>query len=94
MKRIQTSTSIHRRAWSVAVAVLAGVIASGSLVVAQGSTDRAIDQAQRAVQERITSLQGGRDLTVQFARDARTDFPSNAQVRVRGTGSVMRATDG
>jgi hypothetical protein len=55
------STSRHRRVWFAAVTVLAAVIASGSLVLAQGSTDRAIDQAQRAVQERITSQQGGRD---------------------------------
>jgi hypothetical protein len=94
MKRIETSTSIHRRVWLAAVAVLAAVIAGGSLVLAQVSTDRAIDQAQRAVQERITSQQGGRDVTVQFARDTRTESPSNAQVRVRGTGSVTRATDG
>src|SRR5688572_32515051 len=94
MKRIGTDTSTRRRVWFAAMTVLAGVIASGSLVVAQGSTDRAIDQAQRAVQERIASQQGGRDLTVQFARDAQTEFPSNAQVRVRGTGNVVRATDG
>ena len=81
-------------AWFAAVTVFAGVIASVSLVVAQGSTERAIDQAQRAVQERITSQQGGGDLTVQFARDVRTEFPSNAQVRVQGTGSVLRAADG
>jgi hypothetical protein len=93
MKRIATSTSIHRRVWFAAVAVL-GAVASGSLVLAQGSTDRAIDQAQRAVQERITSQQGGRDLTAQFARDAQTEFPSSAQVLVRGTGTVIRATDG
>jgi hypothetical protein len=94
MKRIGADTSRNRRVWFAAMTVLAGVIASGSLVVAQGSTDRAIDQAQRAVQERIASQQGGRDLTVQFARDAQTEFPSNAQVRVRGTGNVVRATDG
>ena len=93
MKR-ETSSSIPRRVWFAAATVLAGVIASGSLVVAQGSTDRAIDQAQRAVQERITSQQGGGNLTVQFARDAQTEFPSSAQVLVRGTGSVTRATDG
>ena len=93
MKRSDT-TSIHHRVWLAAMTVLAAVIASSSLVLAQGSTDRAIDQAQRAVQERITNQQGGQDLTVQFARDARTEFPSNAQVRVRGTGNVMRGTDG
>ena len=94
MKRVGASTSIHRRVWFAAVAALAGVIVCGSLVVAQESTDRAIDQAQRAVRERIVSQQGGRDLTVQFAGDPRTEFPSNTQVRVRGTGSVSRATDG
>ena len=94
MKRIERRSSRFRRVWLAGVTVLAGVIASASLTVAQGSTDRAIDQAQRAVQERITSQPGGRDLTVEFARDVRTEFPSNAQVRVQGTGSVLRAADG
>ncbi|HVH28411.1 MAG TPA: hypothetical protein VM818_16715 [Vicinamibacterales bacterium] len=94
MTHIETSSSIHRGVWFAAVTVLAGLLASSSLVAAQGSTDRAIDQAQRAVQERIISQQGGRDLTVQYARDAQTEFPSNAQVLVRGTGTVTRATDG
>jgi hypothetical protein len=94
MKRLETSTSIHR-IWFAAVIVLAGVIASGSVAwaQAQSSTDRAIDQAQRAVRDQIASQTGGRDLTVEFDRDARTEFPSNTQVRVRGTGSVTRRTD-
>jgi hypothetical protein len=76
------------------VTVLVGVIASGSLGLAQGSQDRAIDQAQRAVSQRITSQEGGRDLAVQFGRDARTEFPSNTGIRVRGTGTVTRSADG
>ena len=82
--------------WFAAVIVVAGVIASGSLVVAQGSADRtarAIDQAQRAVREQIASQDSARNLTVQFGPDARTEFPSNADVRVSGTGSVARRTD-
>jgi hypothetical protein len=72
---------------------LAVVIASSSLGLAQGSADRTIDQAQRAVREQITSREGGRDLIVRFASDARTESASNAQVRVRGTGSLMRSND-
>ena len=94
MKRIGTRSSMDHRIQLAAVTVLVGVIASGSLGLAQGSQDRAIDQAQRAVRERITSQDGGGDLTVQFGRDARTEFPSNTDVRVSGTGSVTRATDG
>ena len=96
MKRIEIGTSINGRLWCAAVIVVAGVIASGSLVLAQGSTDRtarAIDQVQRAVRERIVSQDNARTLTVQFGPDARTEFPSNADVRVSGTGSVVRATD-
>src|SRR4026208_2259785 len=70
------------------------VSASSSLGLAQGSGDRAIEQAQRAVRERITSREGGRDLIVRFASDARTESASNAQVRVRGTGSLMRSNHG
>jgi hypothetical protein len=48
MKRIETRSSIHRWILLAAVTVLVGVIASGSLGLAQGSQDRAIEQAQRA----------------------------------------------
>jgi hypothetical protein len=74
--------------------LLAVVIASGSLGLAQGSGDRAIDQAQRAVREQITSREGGRDLMVRFNSDARTEFKSNLEVRVRGTGAFSRNNDG
>jgi len=96
MKRIEMGTSIQSRLWCAAVIVISGVIASGSLVLAQGSADRtarAIDQAQRAVRERMASQDSARNLTVQFGADARTEFPSNADVRVSGTGSALRATD-
>ena len=96
MKLSEIGPSIQSRRWFAAVIVVAGVIASGSLVLAQGSTDRtarAIDQVQRAVRERIVSQDNARTLTVQFGPDARTEFPSNADVRVSGTGSAVRATD-
>src|SRR4030095_1157919 len=48
---------------------------------------------QRAVRERIVSQDSTRNVTVQFGPDARTEFPSNADVRVSGTGSAVRATD-
>jgi hypothetical protein len=96
MKLIEIGPSIQSRRWFAAVIVVAGVIASGSVVLAQGSADRtarAIDQAQRAVRERIVSEENSRNLTVQFGPDARTEFPSNTDVRVSGTGSAVRATD-
>ena len=91
MERIRMTTSVGRG--RLFGALLAVVIASGSLGLAQGSDGWAIDQAQRAVRDRIVSREGGRALTVQFGSDARTEL-SNADVRVRGTGSVMRSTDG
>ena len=96
MTRMEIGTSIKGRLWCAAVIVVAGVIASGSLVLAQGSADRtarAIDQAQRAVRERIASQDSSRNVTVQFGSDARTESPSNTDVRVSGTGSAVRATD-
>jgi hypothetical protein len=94
MKRLGTRTVMNRCTCAAIVTFLAVVIASSTLGLAQGSADRAIDQAQRAVRERITSREGGRDLIVRFASDARTESASNAQVRVRGTGSLMRSNDG
>ena len=94
MERLQTRSSIHGRILLAAATVLVGVIANGSLGLAQDSEDRAVEQAQRAVSQRITSQEGDRDLIVQFGRDARTESSSNADVRVRGTGTVTRARDG
>lgn len=94
MERLGMRTLIDRCTRAAVLTFLAVVIASSSLGLAQGSGDRAIDQAQRAVRERITSREGGRDLIVRFASDARTESASNAQVHVRGTGSLMRSNDG
>jgi hypothetical protein len=75
----------------VALAVFA--VGSLSTAQAQGSEDRAIGQAQRAVKLRIISQEGGRNLTVLFNTDAQTDFRSRMEVRVRGTGSFSRNND-
>jgi ricin-type beta-trefoil lectin protein len=79
----------------LAFALLAVILAGGSMstVQAQGSQDRAIDQAQRAVRQRIISQEGGRDLTVVFNTDAQTAFRSRTEVRVNGTGSFSRNND-
>jgi len=74
------------------VAALAVVIGSVSLGWAQDSNDWAITQAQRAVRERIADQE--HNVTVQFARDARTESSSNTNRRVRGSGSVVRSNDG
>ena len=92
MERIEVRTSVNR--YRLFAALLAVVIATGSLGLAQRADDRAVNQAQQAVRERITTREGGRDLTVRFGSDARTEFSTNTDVRVRGTGSVMRNNDG
>jgi hypothetical protein len=78
-----------------AFALLAVIVAGGSqsTVLAQGSGDRAIGQAQRAVKQRIISQEGGRNLTVLFNTDAQTDSQSRMGVRVHGTGSFSRNND-
>lgn len=73
--------------------LLMAVAGSGALALAQRPDDR-VDQAQQAVSERITSQEADRNVTVRFANDARTEFPSNDDVRVRGTGTVVRNTNG
>jgi hypothetical protein len=90
MKNIRVPTMVLS-----AFALLAVILAGGSLsaVQAQGSQDRAIDQAQRAVRQRIISQEGGRDLTVVFNTDAQTAFRSRTEVRVNGTGSFSRNND-
>jgi Protein of unknown function (DUF3011) len=95
MKNIGVSTLVNRNTFFAAFALLALILASGGLsrVLAQGWGDRAIDQAQRAVRERITSREGGRNPTVVFNSDAQTEFISNRGVRVRGTGAFSRNND-
>jgi len=97
MERTDVHTLRSLRMLLAVFTVLGGVIASGGPGLAQGSEDRTIDQAQRAVRERITSREGGRDLRdliVRFNRDARTESSSNAEVRVRGTGTLLRSNEG
>jgi hypothetical protein len=89
MERIGLKTSMRR--CTMFAALLAVVIGSSGLGVAQGSDDWAIDQAQRAVRERMASREGERDVAVRFRSDARTESSSNTNLRVRGTGSVLRS---
>jgi hypothetical protein len=91
MKRLGLNASERVRLFA---AVLALVIASGTLVFGQRTDNRAVDQAQRAVTDRITSQERGGAVDVRFANDARTEFPSNSNTRVRGTGTVVRDADG
>ncbi|HEV2664218.1 MAG TPA: RICIN domain-containing protein [Blastocatellia bacterium] len=95
MKNIEVSTLVKRNTFFAAFTLLALILASGSLsrALAQGSGDRAIDQAQRAVRERITSREGGRNPTVVFNSDTKTEFIWNRGVRIRGTGTFSRNND-
>jgi hypothetical protein len=95
MKNIEVSTLVKRNTFFAAFALLALILASGSLssALAQGWGDRAIDQAQRVVREQITRREGGRNPTVVFNSDAQTEFISNRGVRVRGTGAFSRNND-
>jgi hypothetical protein len=89
MERIGVKTSMRR--WTLFAALLAVGIGSSSPGLAQDADDWVIDQAQRAVRERMTSREGERDVTVRFRSDARTESSSNTDRRVRGTGSVLRS---
>ena len=96
MENIGVRTSVSRNILLAAFILLVAVIATGGLStgLAQGSSGWAIDQTQQAVKERITSRESGRDLIVRFNNDARTEFKSNAEVVVRGTGTFSRNNDG
>ena len=88
--------TIVRKMLLPAFAALGVLLAGGSLSTAsaqQSSEDRVIDQAQRAVRQRIITQEGGRNLTVLFNTDAQTDNRSRSEVRVRGTGSFSRTND-
>ena len=98
MKNIGVSTLVNRNTFFAVFTLLALILAGGasgslSSVLAQGSGDRAIDQAQQAVRGQITSREGGRNPTVVFNSDAQTEFISNTGVRVRGTGAFSRNND-
>ena len=96
MENIGVHTSVSRNMLFAGFIVLMAVIATRGLStgLAQGSSSSAIDQTQRAVKEQIISREHGRDLIVRFNSDARTEFKSNAQVRVRGTGIFARNNNG
>ncbi len=73
--------------------VIFAVGTSGGLnsVSAQDSDDRAISQAQRAVRTQIINREGGRGQTVMFNRDGTSEFKSNTEVLVRGTGILSNS---
>ena len=89
MKNILLRKTFTARIALIAVFLLGGLTS----VLAQGRDNRAIDQAQRAVQTRIESQEGGRNLTVLFNGDAKTDSKSRTEIRVRGTGSFSRVDE-
>jgi Protein of unknown function (DUF3011) len=102
MKYIGISRSVSRNTFFAAFSLLAVIVASDSpdKVLAQRWGGRAIDDAQRAVREQIINQEGMRDHregvrdpTVLFNRDASTEFRSNAEIRVRGTGVFSQNND-
>ena len=74
MRRTGVRTRVNRGV--LFAALVAVVIANGSVGFAQGSEAWAIDQVQRAVRERMASRQIERDLAVRFDGDARTESRS------------------
>lgn len=95
MKKDGVYNLMSRAMLSAAFIFLAVVLTSGGLkqVSAQRSGDLAIEQAQRAVREKIIAQEGGNGQTVLFNRDAASEFISNTEVRVRGTGTFSRNGD-
>ncbi len=95
MKNIRVRTLVHRNILFAGFILLAVVVTSGSpskSLIQQGN--RAIEQAQQAVRAQITSREGRRNPTVQFNNDAQTEYQSNAEVRVRGTGILLQNNNG
>ena len=89
MKNILLRKTFTARIALIAVFLLGGLTS----VLAQGRDNRAIDQAQRAVEKRIISQEGGRNLTVLFNGDDKTEYKSRTEIRVRGTGSFSRVDE-
>ena len=86
--------TLIRNLFPAAFALIAVVLAGGlSNASAQSSDSRVIEQAQRAVRQRILNQEGGRNATVFFNNDAQTDFRSRNAVRVRGTGTLSHSND-
>jgi hypothetical protein len=73
-----------------AALVLAAIIASPVVGVAQTAAERATTQAQTAVSAQIIRQEPGTGLSVRFNGDARSETLSTSSMRVRGTGTAMR----
>ncbi|MDQ3013495.1 MAG: RICIN domain-containing protein [Acidobacteriota bacterium] len=95
MKNDRVSNLANCTRLFAAFALLVAILASGGLsqALAQDSGDRAINQAQRAVREQIITREGARGQTVLFNSDASSEFKSNTEVLVRGTGTLSNNND-
>lgn len=97
MENTSAHPLLQRSIFFAVFILLAVVVASGSPgkpLIQQRAGNRAIEQAQQAVREQITSREGRRNPTVQFNNDAQTEYQSNAEVRVRGTGILLQNNNG
>lgn len=61
---------------------------SGNQLMAQGTNNLVINQAQRAIRDQIINQVGRRNQIVRFNNDAQTESRSNSETLVRGTGTV------
>lgn len=71
------------------------LVLGGKITLAQD--DHSIQRAQQAIRDRILSDEGrfrNRDQDVHFNNDARTQFISNAETRVTGSGVFVRTNEG
>lgn len=98
MKNVGLYTLANRIGLLPAFALIAAILlgsTSGRLsqALAQDSGDRAVSQAQRAVRDQIINREGGRGQTVSFNNDATSEFRSNTEVLIRGTGNMSRSND-
>jgi hypothetical protein len=102
MKHIEVLNFVNCKRMFTVFTLLAGMLVCGSLtgVTAQGSENRAIDQAQGAVRRQIISQEARRDNqnarrnpTVRFNDDAQSITKSRNEVRVRGTGTFSLGSD-
>lgn len=94
LQRTILKNILLRKTFTARIALIAVFLLGGlTSVLAQGRDNRAIDQAQRAVEKRIISQEGGRNLTVLFNGDDKTEYKSRTEIRVRGTGSFSRVDE-
>jgi hypothetical protein len=94
LQRTILKNILLRKTFTARIALITVFLLGGlTSVLAQGRDNRAIDQAQRAVEKRIVSHEGGRNLTVLFNGDDKTEYKSRTEIRVRGTGSFSRVDE-